>query len=115
MGVNLLSNEERLLAMVDPKQQTWNLSPSDVNAIRWSLEMLSIRQQRLEECYRLMDILRIAIIDAKRDIFHWVAFAERQRAEIDNVDYLPCGPNEAGINESRLLMSRISAALASEG
>lgn len=28
----------RLRSMVDPKQQTWDLSPNDVAAIKWALD-----------------------------------------------------------------------------
>lgn len=36
---------ERLKAMTDPKQQTWDLSPNDVAAISWALK-------RIEEANR---------------------------------------------------------------
>ena len=33
--------ESRLRAMVDPDQQTWDLSPNDVAAIQWALDRIA--------------------------------------------------------------------------
>jgi hypothetical protein len=42
-------HEERLKAMVDPDQQTWDLSPDDVKAIRWALDQLASMRQVIQE------------------------------------------------------------------
>ena len=34
-------HESRLRAMLDPKQQTWDLSPNDITAIRWAVERIT--------------------------------------------------------------------------
>jgi hypothetical protein len=51
------------------------------------------------------------LVKARSDIFHWVAIANKQRAEIPNVDFVPCAPTEAGIAESKRLLAEIDAAL----
>ena len=42
----------RLRAMLDPQQQTWDLSPNDVSAIEWAVDeiaRLKAKNQRLSE------------------------------------------------------------------
>lgn len=39
---------DRLKAMIDPKQQTWDLAPKDVEAIRFAL-------QRIDELKEMLD------------------------------------------------------------
>jgi hypothetical protein len=50
--MTLLSNDhyERLKAMADPRQQTWDLSPNDVQAIAWAVKAIEWQ----EEVYDLM-------------------------------------------------------------
>ena len=47
------------------------------------------------------------LLDARTDIFHWIQLAKKQRSELKNVDYLPCGPTEDGIEGSNSLIKRI--------
>lgn len=50
--MSLLRTEqyERLMAMIEPNQQTWDLPPNDVKAIRWAVTALKWQ----EEVYELM-------------------------------------------------------------
>jgi hypothetical protein len=46
---------DRLKAMLDPKQQTWDLSPNDIQAIAWAvceLERLYDIEQQLKDLSR---------------------------------------------------------------
>lgn len=51
------------------------------------------------------------LLKAQTDIHHWVKFAERQMAELQNWDHLPCGPTTAGVAASRSIMTSIAVAI----
>ena len=52
----LNEHKERLCAMVDPKQQTWDLSTNDVAAINWALERLERAEALLADLGKGFDI-----------------------------------------------------------
>ena len=46
---------ERLEAMIEPEQQTWDLSPNDVAAIKWAItELTTLRRQLAMETAALL-------------------------------------------------------------
>lgn len=60
----------RLRAMIEPDQQTWDLSPADVRAIRWALDrVVSLEQVVAQQRYQ-MEQLRYHVdvgIEARAD------------------------------------------------
>lgn len=58
--------------------------------------------------------IRESLVRAATDIRHWLQLAEKQRAELPNVDHLPCGPTTGGMEASRKLLEEIAVALKSE-
>lgn len=58
--------------------------------------------------------VRDLLLDADRDLSHWVQLAKKQRDELPNVDHLPSGPTTCGIQETERLRERIATALAAK-
>lgn len=57
--------------------------------------------------------LRILLLDADRDLYHWVQLAKKQRKELPDADYLSCRPTAGGIQETQRLRHRIVNAFVS--
>ena len=48
----MMDHKERLQAMVSPGQQTWDLSPNDVSAIKWALAEIERLEQFASDAQR---------------------------------------------------------------